>query len=379
MDATKPARRPLWNLSATTIPGLESVAAREVREITGRASAAPARGRLELRGGEDEIFLLNYRSRSLHRIVLVLEECAFQGLDGLYDVVRHVPFPDILGGGRSFAVRANRHGDHPFTSMDAERTAGRAVIDAFVGTGRRRPPVRLDDPDVLVLLGIRGERLRVGLDTTGARSLHRRDYGAMSHPAPLKPSLAYGLVRLSGWNPEESLLDPMCGSGTICIEAALWANRVPHWFRKDPAYRRLGFLDQARLREMQKEVDEAVFREPLDIRGSDISGKHVLRAAENVRRAGAAVRVSRCDVVRACLDSDRIVTNPPFGRRMGGGRRVEGLYRAFLERLLEHRWRRAVILTGRPDLFPAPEDSTTRIDVRFGNLSAAVLILDGGG
>jgi tRNA (guanine6-N2)-methyltransferase len=378
MKATKPAPRQLWTLSATTTPGLESIASREVREVTGRTATAPVRGRLELQGGGDEIFLLNYRSRSLHRIVLVLEECAFQGLEDLYSVVRGMSFPDILGGGQSFAVRASRHGDHAFTSMDAERTAGRAVIDAFVEKGWGRPPVRLDDPDVLVMLEIHEDRLRVGLDTTGARSLHRRDYGAMSHPAPLKSSLAYGLIRLSGWSSEECLLDPMCGSGTICIEAALWANRVPNWFRKDLAFRRLGFLDQARLRGMQREVDEAVRREPLDIRGSDISGKHVLRAAENARRAGAAVRVSRRDVAKVCLDSDCIVTNPPFGRRLGGGSRVETLYRTFLDRLLQHRWKRAVILTGRPDLFPVPEGST-RVDIRFGNLSAAVLILENAG
>ena len=378
MEAAKPSRRPPWILRATTTPGLESVAAREIREITGRTATAPTRGRLELRGGREEIFLLNYRSRSLHRIVLVLEECAFYGLEDLYAVVRNMPFPDLLDGSQSFAVRASRHGDHTFTSMDAERTAGRAVLDAFFERGRGRPSVRLDDPDVLVLLEIHGDRLAVGLDTTGARSLHRRDYGAMSHPAPLKSSLAYALVRLSAWSPEECLLDPMCGSGTICIEASLWANRVPNWFRKDLAFRRLGFLDQARLREMQREVDEAVRQEPLDIRGSDISGKHVLRAAENARRAGAAVRVSRCDAARACLDSDRIVTNPPFGRRMGGGSRVETLYRTFLDRLVEHRWKRAVILTGRPDLFPVLEGST-RLDIRFGNLSAAVLILEGGG
>jgi 23S rRNA G2445 N2-methylase RlmL len=377
MEAALPPYRGPWTLGATTTPGLEPVAAQEIGEITGRAARASTRGRLELRGGEEDIFLLNYRARSLHRIALVLGDCAFEDPTQIYEAVRGIPFPDLLQVTQSFAVRADRHGEHPFTSMDAERTAGQAVIDAFVEKGLGRPAVRLDDPDVLILLEIRGDRLRVGLDTTGPRSLHRRDYGAMSHPAPLKASLAYGLIRLSGWHPEESLLDPMCGSGTICIEAAHWAHRVPNWFRKDLAFRRLGFLDQGRLREMQQEVDDAVRRDPLDIRGSDISGKHVLRARENARRAGAAFRVSREDATRACLDSDRIVTNPPFGRRMGGGSRVASLYRSFLDRLLEHRWKRTVILTGRPDLFPAPSGST-RVDVRFGNLSAAALILEGG-
>ncbi len=378
MESRSAAPSAPWPLLATTIPGMESVAVQEVHEITSREAWSPERGRVALEGGEEEVFLLNYRSRSLHRILLVLSSFTVRELDDIYEAVLGQGFPELLGGQQSFAVRADRHGDQGFQSMDAERTAGQAVIDAFVRRGKPAPPVRLDAPDVTVLLQIHGERLRVALDTTGPRSLHRRDYGALSHPAPLKSSLAYGLVRLSGWDPEESLVDPMCGSGTVCIEAALWANRVPNWFRRDLAFRRLGFLDQRAFREMQAEVDEAVTHRRLRVSGSDISAKHALRAVENARRAGAAIRVVREDALRADLNCDRIVTNPPYGRRMGNRKRIESLYRAFLDRLDRHAWKRAVILTGRPDLAPVPEGSK-RIDIRFGNLSAALLILEGEG
>ncbi len=366
----------LWTLSATTIPGLEPVAVQEIREITGREAWSPRTGRVALRGREEDVFSLNYCARSLHRVVLQLGEYTVHGLEDVYDAVESLGLADLLATTQSFAVRAERHGAHGFGSMDAERMAGQAVIDAFLRRGRPRPPVDLNRPDVLVTLEIRGERVRVGIDTTGARSLHRRGYGALSHPAPLKSSLAYGLVRLSGWRPEELLLDPMCGSGTVCIEASLWANRVPHWFRQDLAFHRLGFLNQDRFREMQRRVDAAVTEKPLRIRGADISAKHALRAEENARRAGAVVEVMRADATRTPLIGDRIVTNPPYGRRMGRRSRVEALYTSFLDRLFRHAWKRTVILTARPELFPVPTD-TKRIHVRFGNLSAAVLILEG--
>jgi 23S rRNA G2445 N2-methylase RlmL len=248
------------------------------------------------------------------------------------------------------------------------------VIDSFQDRGRLRPPVRLDDPEVSVYVEVHDGGFWVGLDTTGPRSLHQRDYRICDHPAPLRSTLAYGMVRLSGWSPEESFMDPMCGSGTICIEAGHWANRVPNWFRSDLAYARLPFLDQARLARMKREADGTVVAAGRSIHGCDVSAGHVLRAEENARHAGVPCHLFSGDALRVSLDCDRIVTNPPFGFRMGSRKRVEALYRAFMDRLDRHDWKSAVILTGRPDLLPVPAEAT-RVQVRIGNLPASIWVV----
>ncbi len=365
-------------LRATTTPGLEDVALQEIREITGREAWTAGLGRVEMRGGQEDIFLLNYVSRSLHRVFLIMARFSLERLEDVYHAVRDVEPPRFMSQEQSFAVRADRHGRHPFRSMDVERVAGQAVVDSFMDRTGSGPPVNLDDPEVTISMEVRDKGSWVGLDTTGDRSLHRRGYRVTEHPAPLKPSLAYGLVRLSGWSPGESLLDPMCGSGTICIEAALWAGGVPHRLREDFAFLRLPFLDQERFRRMRSEADLAAGGTARRIFGSDIRRSHVVRAERNARAAAVHASFFHADATRVDLSRDRIITNPPYGLRMGSRRRVERLYGAFLENLERHRWKRVVVLTGRPDLMPR-EECWRRIDLHYGRLPASVLIKDAAG
>ncbi|MFP4037771.1 MAG: tRNA (guanine(6)-N2)-methyltransferase, partial [Desulfobacteraceae bacterium] len=328
------------DLRATTTPGLEDVAVEEIGEITGQRAWIQGRGRVEFKGRQREIFLLNYLSRSIHRVFLVMAEFTLDRLEDVYDAIRELGPQRLIDLRQSFAVRAERHGTHPFRSMDVERAAGQAVVDSFMDRIGSRPSVNLEEPDVTIWVEVRDRCCKVGVDTTGRRSLHRRGYRVAEHPAPLKPSLAYSLVRLSGWSQGELLIDPMCGSGTICIEAALWACGAPHRLREDLAVFRLTFLDQERFREMKAEIDYSADSKAYRIFGADIRRSHIASASENARAAGVHPCFCQGDATRMDLGGDRIVTNPPYGLRMGSRRRVKRLYEGFVENLYRHSWKR---------------------------------------
>lgn len=360
---------------ATTIPGLEEIARREIEEITSSRASRHHRGRVRFSGEETDIFRLNYCARSLHRILVLMAEGNFQTLRDLYRKTYSIDVSPFIESHQSFAVRAERYGTHSFNSMDVERAIGQAVIDAYERRTRKRLHVDLESPTVLFRCEVRKERFWIGLDTTGLYSLHRRSYRVSAgHPAPLKPSIAYGLVRLSEWNSDESLIDPMCGSGTLCIEASMWANRLPPGSGRSFAFWDLSWVDTRRFEELKETIDSGRLNRNLEVSGCDISGKHIENAAKNARRAGVNPCFFEGSALEIALDADRIVTNPPYGLRVGSLRKVRKLYEGFLSNLFRYRWKRVVILTARPGLL-ADAPVKRRLHIAYGNLPTTVLIL----
>jgi tRNA (guanine6-N2)-methyltransferase len=362
-------------LLLTTERGIESVAAQEVRELIRRRASVAGEGRLRVRGDARDILTLNYCSNSLHRVVLLLLESDFSTLDELYRAVKGIAFHEYLSPEQSFAVKASRMGEHDFTSLDVARVAGQAVIDSYAEARGVRLKVNLDSPDVVVRVEVRQSKCYVGIDTTG-ESLHRRGYRVYQHPAPLKPSISYALVRIAEWSAEESLLDPFCGSGTICIEAARYAWRMPNLLRRESfLFWKLKFLPLEEFREMLAEAEARVRKRELSIRGCDISPKHVAGARQNAERAGVAVSFFTCDATRVSLDCDKLVTNLPYGLRIGSRYKIARLYKKFERHLLaSDSWRRAVILTGAPEFFET--EPAQRIDIMYGSLPTAILVFD---
>lgn len=360
------------NLLVTTLPGLEEIAIQEVGEITGKRARKEHRGMIRLEGKEEDIFKLNYQGKSLHRVMLLLKEGDFSSLKDVYRETKEIEFVRYIHPGQKFAARANRLGKHDFTSLDVEREVGQAVIDSYKGA---RPGVDLESPDVMVRSEIRGNHFWTGLDTTGPRSLHKRGYRVSGHPAPLKPTIAYSLVRLSGWGEGKKLIDPMCGSGTIPIEASLYGRKVPNWFREDYHFWNLPFLDRERFFQLRKEQDEKVQTKSFDIYGCDLFKKHVRIAEEMGRKTGANVKFFQGDATKINLDYDVIIVNPPYGLRVGGKRKIARLYEDFFDNLMGHSWRKLVILTASPEYVPKKK-LERRIDIIYGNLPASILIFD---
>ena len=318
---------------ATTIMGLEDVTARECREIIG-VEARPDIGKIFFKASEDDIIRLNLASRTIHRVFVLLSRSKAEVLDDVYRAARSVDYTEFIGADQAFAVKGERHSkDKPFTSMDMAAVVGRAVIESFRERTGVRLKVNLDNPDVQLYCLIRDSELLIGLDTTG-KSLHRRYYRVYHHRAALQPSIAASMLMLSGWRREEALLDPMCGGGTIPIEAALMALKIPPGARRlsNLALNKLKFIDGERIREIADELEaEADLEFRPRIIGSDASPKSIRGAIANAEAAGVlnAIKLVVGDVLKLgeWLDErpSHIIMNPPYGIRMGV-RRIEEFY-----------------------------------------------------
>ena len=376
---------------ATTNPGLERVAAAEVADIVGSAATVDVdhRGAVRFSCAPADFARLNHRSRTLHRVLCVMLELRFDDLDGVARAVRRLPLERYLAEGQSFAVRASRHGDHPFGSPDVADAVGQAVIDGFRDATDHRLAVDLDDPDVALRAAVRHDRFRLAVDTTGT-SLHDRGWRVCEHDAPVRPTVAASLVRLAGFAPGESLLDPTCGSGTIPVEAALAAAGAPHSPDRGYALERIGFLP-SRSPDTEPTGSERGYSDSssgsTDVTGRDVDPSWIACARENARAAGVGVpRAAGVGVPRAAgidatfevadatttpPEADRVVCNPPYGARLD---EPGSLYRDLFRSFDRGSWSRLVLVTGREGLVPWEPDE--RLAVPLGRLDAAVLVFD---
>ncbi len=329
----------------TTNQGFEDVTAREVREIldveaTPRPFGILGRVVFEVKDILDAIKFA-YITRTSNRVAVFLHHFEIprdrSGLDVIYREVKSLDI-DFLSKDKTFAIRTDRFGVHEFNSMDIMRVAGQAVIDNILESKGYRQKVNLDNPDVIIRVDVVGDHAMVGIDLIGEKSLHSRGYKVYHHPAALKSTLAHQLVMLSGWNPKKEILyDPMCGSGTIPIEAGIRVKNIPggFWRKKNLQFIKLDLgIDWF---DWMEEIDDSLIVEDPEIKGimgSDKIPRHVRGAELNSQRALVRdiIRWSRLelewlDVKLERNSIDLIVTNPPYGKKIGRGKEVENAYK----------------------------------------------------
>ncbi len=325
--------------------GLEELVAWDLKNSFKNIEVLPNekfRGKVFLRGSEQHIYLLNYSARSINRVILLLLHTEIRTLDDIYKSVKSIDWPEYINKNQTFAIRATRKGKHDFTSLDIARVAGSAVIDGYLERTGTRLKVNLKEPDVSIHVEVIDNQLLIGIDTTGP-SLHMRRYRVYNHPMPLRTTLAYLMVRLSKWNPSrESLLDPMCGGGTIPIEAALWARRIPiAKFRKNEYnFYKLKFLNVEKANEILEKLLDMENHETFNLIGMDISKNHVEGAIRNATSASVIDTITfLCGDARKLSkyfqyeSFDVIVTNPPYHLRPR--KMLLELYRDFLNEALK--------------------------------------------
>jgi tRNA (guanine6-N2)-methyltransferase len=326
-----------FKFMATTVEGLEDLAAEEVESLGGRVSEVK-RARVLFEGGVDLMYRVNIRARCVHKLMLVLGCGKARGLDEIYRLAKSIDYSEVIRLDQSFAVRTTRVGEHEYTSIDISAVVGQAVIDNFMEARGARPRVDLKSPDVEIGVYVKDDEVVIGVNTTG-ESLHKRNYRVYDHPAALKTTLAAGMLVLSGWR-GEGLLDPMCGGGTIVVEAALMARRFPPgFFRRDLAFTRLAFYDPEAHREELERALEGANRGTYEIYGFDVSPKHVAGAKLNASSAGVHdtigfdVRDATKRETYKGLNVKHVVVNPPYGIRQGRPKAIRDLYARFLRAL----------------------------------------------
>jgi len=348
----------------TCNPGTEDIVALEVSEEVPGARVVEARagsGRVRVETPNSTAVMERVLNlRSAHSVILILSEgtigFSLRGLEEAYSIVSSSSIDELLGAYQTFAVEAERLGEgHEYTSLDVARVVGDAVIRVVEARRGWRPEVRLNSPQVIVYAGVEGEKLSIGVVLSGERSLHVKRYRLYDHPAALKPSLAYVMLRLSGARDGESIVDPMCGGGTIAVEAALLYESSP-----------ITCIDI----------------NPRFLKGTLVN-VIAARVEGRVRLVhGDARRLTRYTGVESV---DRIVTNPPYGIRMGELGEVRETMEEFIVEAYRALKRGGTLTLITPDwgyvvekaLREGLELRHTRV-VRHGDLQAGIVVLGKG-
>jgi tRNA (guanine6-N2)-methyltransferase len=321
----------------TTPLGVEDITAGEVEELVGSLTSVDV-GKVFFKAPLEAMYLINYSARTVNRLYLLLVRDYFEDLNDIYRIAKNVDYTTVITPDKSFAVRCERIGNHIFTSVDVARVVGQAVIDSFMESRGVRLRVNLDEPDVEVGVFVRFNEVLIGVNTTG-ESLHRRRYRVYNHPAALKTTLAASMLRLGNYF-GQPLLDPLCGGGTIPIEAAHKVRRYPIiLFRKDYYFVKLPIHDVGVDTVVKEKLLSSIDRCVYDITCIDISPKHVDGAKVNVKSAlvDDTVRILNRDSTRVesfkDVNAELIVTNPPYGMRSHNLKKIKDFYKVLLKTL----------------------------------------------
>ena len=339
---------------ATTSKGLETVLSEEIRSLGGETIAV-APGGVSFSGDTELGYRANLWLRTAHRVLLFLSEFPASTPEELYLGVKEVPWPEIFSVRKTIAVDAAVRDSGITHSRFAAQKAKDAIADRFREKAGARPNVDLHAPEVRIHIRIVRDACTLSLDLSG-ESLNRRGYRGDPEEAQLRETLAAGMVLLTGWKGKTPLIDPMCGAGTIPIEAALIAtDTAPGLLGRPFGFPHLSGHDRKLWEAIVSEAGEQVRRTGIPrIEGSDLSGEAVRNARRNARRAGLSSLVSfhERDIREFAPEGQPgiILCNPPYGVRMGKGSETEIFYRAMGEAFKKRcRGWTAYVLSGNPE------------------------------
>ena len=325
-----------FNMVAKTLKGLESVLADELRAL-GAEDVAPGRRMVSFRGDLETLYKANLCCRTALRILKPFYSFKADDADTLYDRVKEFDWGSLMTLDKTFAIDTVVNSDTFKHSRYVTYRVKDAIVDWFRDRyGDKRPGVRLTDADVIINVHINGGDVTLSLDSSG-ESLHKRGYRTAQTEAPISEVLAARIILMSGYRGQCPFVDPMCGSGTFLIEAALIAaNIMPGVYRKNFAFEHWPDFD-AELFERLWNDDSAERPVEFPIIGADISPTAVDIARRNIRSAGVG-RYINLEVkpisqwTEAPVPAGILVTNPPYGERISAPD-MDALYQTIGSRL----------------------------------------------
>ncbi len=331
MEPTTPGAAPQPYI-VKTISGLEAVLAAEVTELGGENVQILTRA-VSFEGDKRLLYKANYCLRTGLRILVPLFSFQMADEDDLYNQINDYPWENYLSLLRTLSVDAVVSGSELTHSHYVALRTKDAIVDRFrtISNGRR-PNVDTENPDVRINIHIKGSICNVSIDSSGA-SLHKRGYRVSNAEAPMSEVLAAGLILLSGWKRDCHFIDPMCGSGTLVIEAALYANNFPAgMYRKDFGFMHWPDFDQDLFNEVTAEALDQQTEFDFQIMGSDISSKNLASARANVKSARLHKDIKLSVGAFASLqpppgEPGILIINPPYGERIRSND-IIGLYKS---------------------------------------------------
>jgi putative N6-adenine-specific DNA methylase len=305
-------------LIAKTLYGLEEVLAKELIEL-GANEVQIGRRMVSFEGDKALLYKTNFCCRTALRILKPLETFQAKNPDEIYEKVKAMDWSPYLSEKKTLAIDAVVYSEIFTHSKFVTYRVKDAIVDNFTERGLERPSVRITNPDVQLHVHISHTECTIALDSSG-ESLHKRGYRTDEVEAPLNEVLAAGMILKTGWKGNSNFVDPMCGSGTLLIEAVLIAlNIAPGVFRQSYAFEKWEDFD-ADLFEQISSDDTGEREFNFKAYGSDISPIAIRISQQNVKNAGLnkyiELKTQALQQITEAPEKGILVTNPPYGERL---------------------------------------------------------------
>lgn len=313
-----------------TLPGLETILARELKEL-GARQVKPLKRAVQVRGDLGFVYKCNIWLRTALRVLVQLDTSTVHNETDLYRVVKRLPWEQFFDLKRSIAIDATVYSPHFQHSLYVAQKSKDAIADRFRDKTGQRPNVDLRQPDVRINIHLSGKQCTISLDSSGD-SLHKRNYRHERHQAPINEVLAAGILKLAGWDGQTHFVDPFCGSGTFLTEAAFIAYQIPPGvFRKSFAFHNWAAYDPTLYDKILESSLEKERPFPYRIIGMDRSKSSLLKSRANATTALLEDRIElhQADFTRYAGELDLpstglLVANPPYDIKLEA--QVEQLY-----------------------------------------------------
>ena len=328
------------------------------------------------------IYKINYTSRLLSRVLAPLVSFPCRSTEYLYQRAKKIHWEDFCSLEKTFSISASVSQSRITNSLYASQCLKDGIADYFRNKYGKRPDVQVVNPDVRFNLHIEKDMAVISLDTSG-ESLHKRGYRLLAGEAPMQETLAAALIRISKWDGQNTLYDPMCGSGTILCEALMHYCRVPSQkLRNKFGFFNLPEFNKKEWNEVKAECDVKI--RPLQkniICGSDISRESIKVAKKNLAHLtyseSVDLSVKPFQQIEE-FENGTLITNPPYGMRLGESDDVQLLYKELGDFLkTKCPGTSAFIYTGNPELRKFIGLKTTkRLPLDNGKLEGVLLQID---
>lgn len=311
----------LFPMVAKTLFGLEEILALELKTLGAQSVKIGVRN-VQFVGDTGFMYKANLCLRTALRILKPIHRRNISEINEVYQAMYGIQWEDIMSENSTFAIRATVMTSNPKNSMYVAQKAKDGLVDRFRNHVGSRPNVDKDFPDFSIHLYVTDKIVEISLDSSGA-SLHQRGYRSATNIAPINEVLAAGILMLSGWRGDSDFLDPMCGSGTLLIEAAMIAcNIPPNLNRKEFAFQKWSDWNN----ELYEKIEESALNKTrtfsYNITGYDKAPSAIRKAAQNISNANLEdfIKIDREDFFRTeKLDTEKslhILFNPPYGERL---------------------------------------------------------------
>lgn len=323
-----------FEIIAKTFQGLEDILAEEITNLGGE-NVQVGRRMVSFTGTKELLYKSNLCCRTALRILKPIFSFTASSTDEVYEKIKTLEWEKFLSVDQTFAIDSVVYSEDFRHSKFVTYRAKDAIVDYFIEKTGNRPSVRINNTDLILNLHISHNTCTLSLDSSG-ESLHKRGYRLDQTEAPLNEVLAAGMILKTGWRGEKNFIDPMCGSGTLLIEAAMIAtNTAPGIYRRDFAFERWKDYDEELFDNLYND-DSAEKEFSFQIFGSDISPKAIGIAEENIKSAGLSkyitLKVKPLQQYTEAPENGILVTNPPYGERISTNDLL-GLYEMIGERL----------------------------------------------